>query len=466
MKNKNNQILPSSFRDPSGFVFIKDNKIYRQINKIYQVDYDYLMESGLYESLLKENLVIKHEEVSLRDFKQSDDAYKIISPQEIPFFSYPYEWSFSRFKQAALATLQIQKIALTHNMILKDASAYNIQFYENKPLLIDTLSFKKYKPNTPWIAYRQFCQHFLAPLALMSMVDIRLQNLLREYIDGIPLDLASKLLPVKSKLSFSLLSHIHLHAKTQKHYSEKFSKQKNIKISKQALLSILDNLANTIKNLQWKISRSEWSNYYQETNYSDESFNKKKEVFISFVDSIDEKLITAWDLGANTGEFSRILSKQDIFTVAFDFDFEAVEINSREVVKNNNKNLLPLVLDITNPSPALGWAHAERESLLERGPADLVLALALMHHLSISNNIPFLKLADFFQQIGKWLIIEYVPKSDSNAQKLLWNREDIFSDYSQENFEKAMSTHFDILKSGVISESKRVLYLMRNKNAK
>jgi len=197
----NSGIVASSFRDPSGFVFWQDGAIYRQINTIYKEDYDRLMTSGLHKALVEEGLIVSHEEVALQS-AAPQVAYKVIRPDQVPFISYPYEWSFSQLKGAALATLRIQRKALDFGMSLKDCSAYNMQFMKGKPVFIDTLSFEKYQEGSPWVAYRQFCQHFLAPLALMSHRDSRLGQLLRIHLDGVPLDLASKLLPRRTHFSF------------------------------------------------------------------------------------------------------------------------------------------------------------------------------------------------------------------------------------------------------------------------
>src|SRR5574338_267074 len=188
----------SSFRDPSGYVY-KDasGNVMRYVSKEYADDYNFLMQSGLYNELVDAGLLIPHKEVTPKAIDAN--RHKLLQPEQIPFMSYPYEWSFSQLKDAALATIKTQQAALKHGMVLKDASAYNIQFYKGKPVLIDTLSFERYKTDEPWIAYRQFCQHFLAPLALAAYVDIRLLKLLRDYIDGVPLDLASELLPARTK---------------------------------------------------------------------------------------------------------------------------------------------------------------------------------------------------------------------------------------------------------------------------
>jgi len=204
------KLLTSSFRDPSGFLFEKDGELYRQINVSYFKDYDMLMTSGLYKELIDKKLLIPHKE----------QGYEIIKPEKIPFISYPYEWTFSQLKDTALLTLKIMKISLEHGMILKDASAYNVQFIGCKPIFIDTLSFEKYKEGEAWVAYKQFCQHFLAPLALMAYMDVRLNSLFKSFIDGIPLDLANKLLPIKAKMKPSLFMHLSLNSKFQKKYSK------------------------------------------------------------------------------------------------------------------------------------------------------------------------------------------------------------------------------------------------------
>lgn len=409
---------------------------------------------------MEKGLIIPHQEVS-RDLAQSQSAYKVIAPEEIDFISYPYEWSFSQLKDAALITLKIQQIAVDKGMMLKDASAYNIQFKGGKPVFIDTLSFEKCDMHRPWVAYRQFCQHFLAPLALMSYTDIRLSQLLRIFIDGIPLDLASSLLPRRTKFSFALLSHIHLHARSQSSYSDKQTQKKDQKISSMGFIGLMNSLRKAVERLTWQPSGTEWSEYYDDTNYSQEAFSQKQELAASFLDQIDGK--TAWDLGANTGVFSRIASKKGFQTISFDVDFSAVEKNYLECVKDGEKNILPLVLDLTNPSPDIGWHNRERSSAVNRGPADTVLALALLHHLAISNNLPFLMIARFLADICHSLIIEFIPKEDSQVQRLLASREDIFPDYDQHHFEEEFKKIFHIEKFRKIEPSQRILYHMRKK---
>jgi ribosomal protein L11 methylase PrmA len=452
--------LSASFRDPSGFLFSRNEILYRQINQVYAEDYTRLIESGLYERLIKAGVLIKHEEVDQAP-AESEAAFKIIRPERVPFISYPYEWSFGQLKSAALTTLAIQKRALKADMSLKDASAYNIQFVRGRAVLIDTLSFAIYKEGEPWAAYKQFCQHFLAPLALMALRDVRLSQLLRVYIDGVPLDLASSLLPWRTRLNFGLLTHIHIHAGAQKKFSSAEVKSRSASMSRQALTGLIESLESTIQKLNWTPRGTEWGNYYDITNYSDAAFEHKQQLVGEWTKRIRPQQV--WDLGANNGAFSRVAAESGSYVVSFDIDPAAVEQNYRRVKNDKTETILPLVLDLTNPSPAIGWANRERDSFGARGPADLVLALAVIHHLAISNNVPLPQLADFFAETGKWVVLEFVPKADSQVQKLLASRKDIFDQYTRAGFEAAFGARFKIHEAVAVHESERILYLLETR---
>ncbi len=458
-------VLPASFRDPSGFIFRQEGRLYRQVNRLYQADYDRLMSSGLYQHLTDAGLLVRHEEVSL-ELAQSADAYRVLQPDELPLISYPYEWCFSQLKAAALTTLALQQRALKYGMTLKDASAYNIQFHNGKPVFIDTLSFETYVEGRPWTPYRQFCQHFLAPLALMSCQDVRLNQLLRVHLDGIPLDLAARLLPRRSYLKLGLLLHVHFHARGQQRFEGAPAQPRQTagrQLTRQALVNLVANLVETVNGLTWQPAGSDWNwtDYYQGDSYSVAGFDDKKRLVQAYLQRVQPE--TTWDLGANTGVFSRLASQSGSFTAAWDVDPGAVELNYRRVVEQGESHLLPLVLDLTNPSPALGWANQERDSFTTRGQPALVLALALVHHLAISNNVPLEQIARLFANLSEHLIIEFVPKSDKKVQQLLASRQDIFNDYHQAGFETAFATMFDVVDRQPIADSERVLYLMRTK---
>jgi len=464
-------VLPGSFRDPSGFLFHRDGVLYRQVNRSFQPKFDEFVESGLCQDLMSSGLLIPHQEMG-PDLAATPDAYKVLRPEAIPFVSYPYEWCPSQLRDAALATLSIQRRALEFGMTLRDASAYNIQFRDGKPVFIDTLSFERWTEGTPWNAYRQFCQHFLAPLALMKYRDARAGQLLRVYLDGLPLDLVVKLLPRRAYLHPPLLLHVLMHARSQARYERanpavsagaaEGPEGRGRRFSPRAFQGLLDSLESGIRHLRVGDSRSAWSGYYDEAqSYSAEALEHKKALVSGFLSHLGPT--TVWDLGANTGLFSRIAAASGALTISFDLDPTVVEANYRSVVKDGATRILPLVVDLTNPSPGIGWENRERLSLLERGPADLAMALAIVHHLAVGNNVPQDRLARFFGHACRWLIVEFVPKSDGQVQTLLASREDVFPGYHQQGFELALESVFDIVQREPIRGSQRVLYLMRRK---
>jgi hypothetical protein len=452
----------SSFRDPGGFVFRRGGRLFRQVNHASRDDYDRLIDSGLCEELTGAGLLIPHEEVD-EPAHDPASASKVLAPEPIPFVSYPYEWCFGQLKAAALLTLDIQGRALSRRLSLKDASAFNVQFRGAAPVFIDTLSFEPYAEGRPWVAYRQFCQHFLAPLALMARVDPRLNGLLREHLDGIPLDLAARLLPGSTRFRPGLLLHVHLHAKTKSKFDRQSAPPRSRPFPRSALLGLIDSLRSTVRGLRWEPTGTEWADYYSDTNYSDAALDEKARLVSSFLDRIAPK--TAWDLGANTGRFSRLAADRGASTVAFDVDPGAVERNFREASSRGERTVLPLLFDLTNPSPALGWHSRERLSLIDRGPADAVLALALVHHLAIGHNIPLAKVAEFLADVGRSLVIEFVPKTDSQVGRLLVVREDIFPGYTREGFEAAFVRRFATEDVATIAGTERILYLMRRRDA-
>ena len=455
---------PGSFRDPSGHIFSENGTLYRHVAASYGPIYDHLISSGLYGELVEADRMIPHTEVDT-PHRAEGGCYRVLRPEIVPFISYPYEWCFGQLKQAALLTLAIQKAAIRRDMVLKDASAYNVQFRNGRSVFIDTLSFDLYKPGTPWVAYRQFCQHFLAPLALMALTDVRLEKLLATYIDGIPLDLASRLLPRRTYLSLPLLTHLHMHSRYQRkyHHAGASASTQQRSLSKSGLLSLMGHLESAIGRLRFKATDTEWGNYYEHTNYSCGSFDNKEQIIAEWLDRIQPRVV--WDLGSNRGRFSRTAARGQSLTISIDGDPVAVERNYAQCVRDGERYILPLLIDLCNPSPAIGWRHRERRSLTDRGPADVVMALALIHHLSISNQVPFADLARFFEELGRIVIIEFVPKEDSQVQRLLHSRQDVFTDYDQISFESAFRERFVIEAQLPVKGSARRLYLMRRRGA-
>jgi hypothetical protein len=457
-----------SFRDPCGFVFFHDGTPYRQVNAAHAEVFRGLMQSGLYDELVEAGLLVSHEEVALR-LPEAPPAHAVLRPEKVPFISYPYEWCFSQLKAAALVTLEIQRRALARGRSLRDASAYNVQFIGSRAVFIDTLSFGRYVEGQPWAAYRQFCQHFLAPLAMMAMVDPALGKLARANIDGVPLALTNRVLPFRSRFKPGLLLHLHLHgrseAKTIGAPAAAAPQRRVSDMSKTAMLGLIDSLDRTVRHLSWKPSTSLWSTYASHLNYSASAQERKRALIAQMVAAVKSRsrLVTAWDLGANTGTYSRITADAGAHVISFDSDHAVIEQQFKTLTAARHTRILPLLQNFANPSPAVGWNHAERRSLAERGPADLALALALVHHLAIGGNVPLPSVAKFFAGICHNLIIEFVPKEDSQVQRMLEHRDDGYDDYSLTAFEQAFRTFFEIHQSAPIEGTDRRLYLMERR---
>lgn len=415
------------------------------------------MQSGLYAALVADGLLIPHDDLGPQPSQPG--AWTVIRPERIPMISYPYEWCVSQLRDAARLLLRVQRRALEFGLSLKDASAYNIQFLRGRPVMIDTLSFEAHRPG-PWFAYRQFCQHFYAPLLLASQADPQLARLSQVFIDGVPLPLASRLLPASSWLRPGPLMHIHLHAKAEQKWSGRAAPEPGASSARppQDSRPLLESLERAVAAVRWA-PRSAWSTYYAEQpSYEQAAFDRKRELVTAWLQRVAPR--TVWDFGANTGQFSRIAAEQGAQVVAFDADPACVELMYREARSSTIERLLPLVADLASPSPAIGWANAERMTVEQRGPADLMLALALVHHLAIGNNVPFADIAAYFSRVARRVIVEFVPRSDAMVRQMLAGRDDVFEDYAGEPFERAFAAHFTIDERVALMPSDRVLYLM------
>ncbi len=449
---------PSSFRDPSGFIFEKDNIIYRQVNLCFKEHFDFFINSGCYKNLVHKKLLISHENVN-ENYTGSDGWYATLEPEKIPFISYPYEWSFDMLKDAALLTLNLVKECINFGMNLKDATPFNIQWLNGKLIFIDTLSFEKYNEQMPWIAYRQFCECFLSPLLLMHYNKIPLQPLMLAYPDGIPLSITHSLLPWKTRFSFH--THLHVHLQSSISINKKADSKKKVVFSKQKMLNLISSLEGLIQKLDQPIQKTAWSSYYEEASQRNQYLDQKKKLVTLWLNDLTD-LADAIDVGANDGEFSKILSEKNIFTISADSDPYCINNLYNNIKRSDEKNIQPLIIDLSNPSPAIGVNNTERNSFLKRTNKDLVIALALIHHLAIAKNISFNQICELFNNLAKrYLIIEFVPKADDKIKLMLNEKPDIYDNYTIEEFEKAFSISFRIIKKQEIGKSGRTLYMMK-----
>jgi ribosomal protein L11 methylase PrmA len=444
-----------SFRDPSGFVFTRSGRLLRQVNRSFGARWDDLVESGVLVDLQRRRLLIAHEPGDSAD-AMTTEAHAVIVPQELPFISYPYEWSFGELKDAALLTLEVQGLASNAGFTLRDASAYNVQFLDGRPVLIDTLSFERATAGAPWGAYRQFCEHFLAPLALMAHRDIRLGQMLRRFVDGIPLDLAATLLPARTKLDVGLAGHVHAHASALKRAAgkaERSTPAKGMGALRQSAL--LDSLRRTIEHLSWHPRGTDWAEYAEHTSYDATATTAKDDLVRRFLESAGGNVV--WDLGANTGRFSAIAASLGRQVIAWDGDPAATELHYRAVKEAGATQVLPLLVDLANPSPGLGFAGAERRSFVDRANADVLLALALVHHLAIGRNLPLSMITEFFASLAPQLIVEYVPGSDPMVLRMLATRVDVRPYPKVDEFRRTFETRFRLVEDQQIEGSERRL---------
>jgi len=448
---------PASYKDPSGFIFEASGKFYRQVNKIYAGHYDLLIKSGLSSFLQGKQLLLRHEEMT-ENILDSDDWYLTLLPEQIPFISYPYEWCFEQLKDAALLTLEIVKLSIDKGMILKDATPYNVQFLNGRPVFMDTLSFEKYDPSLPWIAYRQFCESFLFPLLLSHYHKTGIQPFLNSYPNGIPVNITAKLLPWKSRLNPGVSLHVFLQNKLSKKTKRSATASS---FSKNKLFNLISHLDGIIRDLN-NTDKTEWSNYYSESISSREYLGKKKEIITNLLQKLDgRKLI---DLGANEGFFSCIAAEKKLAVIAIDKDDQCINILYKKVKEENITSILPLCMDLMNPSTASGFANNERASFGERIHTDAVMALALVHHLAIGYNLSLSQIAEYLSGFSPQLIIEFVPKEDEKVQLLLQNKKDIYPEYTREHFENIFRQRFTLIEKVQVPDSDRIIYLMKRLN--
>lgn len=451
---------PASWRDPAGFVYRRDGVLLRQVQPAWAEEWRAFAATPLARRLVDTGRLVGWTEAPLADaFDES--AAAVIRPDVVPFVGYPYEWTFGQLRDAALLTLEVQAAAIAADWTLKDASAYNVAFRGVTPVLIDHLSFQRLPAESPWVAYQQFCEHFLAPLALMARRDVRMGRMLRDQLDGIPLDLAARLLPGRTRLRLGLGAHIHLHARSQRSHAADARKPTEVRLSRSRLSALIESLKGTVEGLRWEPSGTEWADYADQghASYAGGTPDAKGAIVRDLLAAASPGgEPTCWDLGANTGRFSAIAAAEGYRVVSFDIDPAAAERHYRSLRAAGRTDTTPVVMDLADPSPGLGWAGRERASLVQRADADVIVALALVHHLGIGRNVPLAMVMDQFALLAPQAIVEWVPRGDPMVDVLLASREDVFDDYTTEGFEAAVATRYEVRSRTPIPGSPRVLY--------
>jgi ribosomal protein L11 methylase PrmA len=449
-----------SFRDPSGSVMMLDDRIFRTVMPLAAADYETTRRTGILEELMAEGLVVHERPVSreLLGAAAAQASYVVEHPK-LPFISYPYEWSFHALKDAALLHLDVHLRCLERGVTLSDASAYNIQFRGPAPVFIDTLSFRPYREGEIWAAHRQFCDQFLNPLLLRALLGIPHNAWYRGSLEGIPVEHLANALPLRAKFSWPVLQHVVLHAMLEKVSAKDrpAGEAAKVRLPQIAFRRILIGLRDWIRTLQPKGSeKTVWRDYAEVNSYSSDEARSKAAFVREFAAAVRPALL--WDLGCNTGEYSKAaLEAGARLSIGFDFDAGALD-RAYLRAKAEGLNLLPLHLDAANPSPSQGWGQGERKGMRERAPADGVLALAFVHHLAVAKNVPLEYVVDWVVGMASAGVIEFVQKGDPMVQELLRLREDIFADYSEETFERALRARARIQRVEQVSAAGRKLY--------
>jgi hypothetical protein len=452
---------PGSFRDPAGQVWLKDGWVYRVIFAPGVSDYEAAHGQGIFHDLIREGLLLPHEEFDKPPEVPPQTVYCLRHPK-LPLITYPWEWSFSMLQDAGLLLLEIMENLVPKGFWLRDASALNVQFDGNRLRLIDTLSIGRRPSNSPWVAYHQFCSHFMAPLALAACGDVRTLGLWREFFDGYPLDLAARLLPINKKYRPGLFFHLVLHAWFSRKYENREGPTDRSarwsRVSDPSLLGLVRSLKRTVSRIRSPNKPEFWKEYQAFRLYRDADVQRKKEYVEKAIREIQPG--TVWDLGGNVGEFSRVAAASGAFVASIDSDPSCTEYLYRSLKKEGQaRNLLPLTMNLANPSPGLGWDNRERASWRDRGPADLVMAL--IHHLVFSAQIPLPLVAEWMSRISRFILAEFVPPSDPMVQKLQ-KSSTLPHPYSYELFQESFGRFFDFIDQ-VRLENERLLFLGRKK---
>jgi hypothetical protein len=457
---------PGSFRDRTGRVFISDGSVYRGLNEAAFAHWQALSQSRLFERFTTEGKLVRTREVDadeLTDLRDGHGWHGVLQHERIPFVSYAYEWCFGMLKQAAILQLELLAAALAENFTLKDASPYNIQWRGTQPVFIDIPSFVKLQPGDCWAGYRQFCQLFLYPLLLAAYKGIPFHPWLRGSIEGIQPHECRQLMSWRDCLRPGVMTHVVLHNALATRYG---NTQRNVGgelrqagFRRELIEANVRGLLKLIRKLHWRPPQSEWSEYETSNSYPSADL-KQKDDFVRRV-AATRRWKLAWDLGANTGRFSRIVAERADCVVAMDRDYLAIQRLYDRLQAEDNRKILPLVMDLADPSVNRGWRGLERKAITNRGRPELTLCLALIHHLVISANIPLPDFVNWLAGLGSEVVIEFPTREDPMVERLLRFRDEQFAEYDLPIFERSLAEHFTILQQETLGCRTRRLYHLR-----
>jgi hypothetical protein len=456
---------PGSFRDPESRVFYADDKVYRSLSKEGLEDFEALAASGL----LEDERVVgteRAEGVAGLEGLLAKKTAGVLRHDLIPFVSYPYEWTFSMLKDAALVQLDLLLAALEKELVLKDSSPYNVQWRGAKPVFVDVGSFERLREGEPWIAYRQFCMLYLYPLLLQSVKNVPFQPWLRGAIDGITPAQMRGLASGRDRFRRGWTTNVFLHARLEQRYGDRGGEVKrDVKkagFNKAILVANVRKMRKFVSRLEWNPPEGVWVAYGERNSYTDDDAKRKDEFVREVATSREWPLV--WDIGANNGRYSRIAAEGAETVLAVDADQGPVELLYRSLREEGDEKILPLTMNLADPSPGLGWRGLERKSMPERGRPDLVLALAVIHHVAMSANVPVKEFVDWLSSLGCSLVIEFPTREDPMVKKLMAPKRDgLHTDYELGFFERCLGETFEIERSERLESGTRVLYFAHPK---
>lgn len=456
---------PGSFRDPLSQVFVADGEVLRGLTPAGLAEFEAVAEAPFFKQLLADELVIETELLAPGTHPLHDRWAGVLRHRRLPVISYPYEWTFEMLRGAALVQIEVARRAVTAGFSSKDATSYNVAFDGTRPVFIDVGSFEKPRAREPWPGYRQFCELFLNPLVIQAKTGVSFHPWLRGSINGIgPVDTAAVVAPHR-RLGKGLLAHVTLQARSERRHAatavaeeDDASPKARPGFSRPLVLAQLDNLEKTVRSLRWKAQKSTWSDYSDRAHYVGDDLPAKDRFVADAVAGHGADLVL--DLGANDGRFSKLaLEHGATQVVAADVDHLVVDRLYRHLRDIDERRILPLVLDLANPSPGTGWASRERQSIVDRVRPDLVLCLAVVHHLALSNTVPFGEIVDFLASFGSPLVVELPHREDPMVKILLSRkRPGLFDHYDRTAWEQALEGRFTIDERLELPSGTRTLY--------
>lgn len=380
----------------------------------------------------------------------------------IPFISYPYEWTFSMLKDAAQLQLKLTRETLADGIGLKDATPYNVQFIGSRPQFIDAGSFEKRRKGDPWYGYRQFCEMYLYPLMMQGYLGVGFQQFLRGSVNGISPDTMRKLLPASIRRPRKgRLTHVVLHAAAQNRFADSDNNMKSdaakAGMNAQVLDATLRKLQGIVKKISLGDKKSTWSEYSERGHYIESSLDEKQKFVRDAVASAPRRQV--WDIGCNDGVFSRIAAAHSDYVVAMDADPLVVDRLYNTLKAEKNEQILPLYVDLTDSGGGVGWRGQERPGVFDRGRPDIVMALAVIHHMAITFHVPLASQLDMFRDLTPELIIEMPHADDPMVRKLLTNKRDgIHDDFTLEEFERLLNERFTVKSKMLLSSGTRTIF--------